>query len=49
LIKHAPTLVASGIEDSARLAKYWALGIRNFQGYFIQKPDEELKYIGSEE
>jgi len=46
---HAPTLVASGIEDSAMLAKYWELGIRNFQGYFIQKPDEELKYIDSEE
>ena len=40
----APIIVASGIEDSVMLAQYWELGIRNFQGYFIQKPGEESIY-----
>ena len=40
----APTIVAAGIEDSVMLARYWELGIRNFQGYFIQKPGEESIY-----
>tara|TARA_R110002167_G_scaffold362718_1_gene582209 strand:+ start:1136 stop:3550 length:2415 start_codon:yes stop_codon:yes gene_type:complete len=40
----APIIVASGIEDSVMLARYWELGIRHFQGYFIQKPGEESIY-----
>lgn len=39
-----PTIIASGIEDSVMLAQYWELGIRHFQGYFIQKPGEESIY-----
>jgi DNA-binding response OmpR family regulator/EAL domain-containing protein (putative c-di-GMP-specific phosphodiesterase class I)/HPt (histidine-containing phosphotransfer) domain-containing protein len=42
--KNTPIFVASGIEDSTMLAQYWELGIRNFQGYFIQKPGEESIY-----
>jgi len=45
----APTLVASGVEDSSMLAYYWELGIRDFQGYFIQKPDEETIYKADED
>ncbi len=44
----APTLVAAGIEDSSMLAQYWEQGIRNFQGYFIQKPGEESSYKDGE-
>ncbi len=37
-----PTLVVSGIEDSTMLAHFWELGVRHFQGYFIQRPGEVL-------
>ena len=40
----APIIVASGIEDSVMLAQYWELGIRHFQGYFIQRPGEDTLY-----
>lgn len=42
-IKTSSTIVASGIEDSLVLAHYWELGVRYFQGYFIQKPGENMK------
>lgn len=44
-----PTVVVSEVEDSVMLAHYWELGVRNFQGYFIQKPGEQISYAGETE
>lgn len=35
-------LVASHVEDAKSFATLWEVGVRYFQGYFIQEPGEEL-------
>lgn len=37
-------LVAAGIEDTQLFAAFWDLGIRQFQGFFIQEPSEALAW-----
>lgn len=37
-------LVAAGIEDTQLFAAFWDLGIRHFQGFFIQEPSEALAW-----
>jgi len=48
LIQHALSkdikVIASNIEDPATLSLLWNMGVRYFQGYFIQQPKDALAY-----
>jgi len=48
LIQHALNkdikVIASNIEDPATLSLLWNMGVRYFQGYFIQQPKNALAY-----
>ncbi len=35
-------LIATALEDAARVGLFWELGIRHFQGYFIAEPERSL-------
>lgn len=43
VMQPSTTLIAAGIEDVSVITEFWSLGVRYFQGYFIQQPDLELK------
>ena len=38
------TVIASSIEDPATLSTLWEMGVRYFQGYFIQAPENALNF-----
>lgn len=42
-------LVASAVEDSNVFIAYWELGLRDFQGYFVQQPGERMSHESPDE
>jgi EAL domain-containing protein (putative c-di-GMP-specific phosphodiesterase class I) len=37
-------VIAGNVEDASTFAQLWGMGVRYFQGYFIQQPDPKLNF-----